>query len=229
MSTIHALRCLATASCLLVPAAIVQADPADPAATAAQAARPASRLATPAALKDTAPDTFRVRFTTTKGDFVVQVNRAWAPRGADRFYNLVKNGFYDGQRFFRVMRGFVVQWGIHGDPAISPPWRIARIPDDPVKESNRMGTLSFAKAGPHQRTTQVFINLAHNKELDAMGFAPFGLVVEGMDVVKKLHAGYGDSPPRERGPVQGRIEKEGNAYLTAEFPKLDAIVKAALL
>ena len=227
MSSIHALRCLALASCLLAPAGMIGADP-DAAAAPSAGSRAPAKLQPPSSLKETAPETFRVRFTTSKGDFVVQVNRAWAPRGADRFYNLVKSGFYDGQRFFRVMRGFVVQWGIHGDPAVSPAWRIARIADDPVKESNRLGTLSFAKAGPHQRTTQVFINLAHNKELDAMGFAPFGLVVEGMDVVKKLYAGYGDSPPRERGPVQARIEKEGNAYLAAEFPKLDSIVKATL-
>ena len=186
---------------------------------------------TPEALKETAPETFYARFETTKGTFVVQVNRAWAPNGADRFYNLVKSGFYDGQRFFRVVKGFVVQWGIHGDPATAAAWNSARIPDDPVQEKNATGTITFAKGGPNSRTTQVFINLSDNRRtLDKAGFAPFGVVVEGMDVVKKLYAGYGDMVSQGgRGVDTTKLYQEGTPYLDREFPKLDRIVKASVL
>ena len=190
----------------------------------------APSLADPASLNEKAPDTFYVKFETTKGDFVVQVNRDWAPNGADRFYNLVKNGFYDGQRFFRVVPGFVAQWGIPADPTIAPAWRSATIRDDPHKEENDLGTVTFATAGPHQRTTQVFINLKLNKELDGRGFTPFGLVVDGMKVVKSLYSGYGDMRSMGgRGPDQAPIQKEGEAYLAREYPKLDAIKSARLM
>lgn len=176
-----------------------------------------------------APDSFRVRFETSEGEFVVRVRREWAPHGADRFYNLVRHGFYDGVRFFRVLEGFVAQFGIHGDPEVAAAWRQATIPDDPVVASNERGTLSFATAGPDSRTTQLFINYRDNSQLDAMGFAPIGEVVEGMEVVDRLHAGYGEGAPRGEGPSQGRIQAEGNAYLEAAFPELDHVERAAVL
>jgi len=184
----------------------------------------------PEALREKAPDTFYAKFETTKGAFVVQVNRAWAPNGADRFYNLVKSGFYDGQRFFRVVKGFVVQWGIHGDPATAANWMGTRIPDDPVQEKNASGTITFAKSGPNSRTTQVFINLADNQRtLDKSGFAPFGVIVDGMDVVKKLHSGYGDMVSQGgRGVDTTKLYQEGSPYLDRDFPKLDRIVKATV-
>lgn len=184
----------------------------------------------PDALQEKAPDTFYAKFETTKGAFVVQVNRSWAPNGADRFYNLVKSGFYDGQRFFRVVKGFVVQWGIPGDPALAANWAGARIADDKVAEKNASGTITFAKSGPNSRTTQVFINLADNqKQLDKSGFAPFGVIVDGMDVVKKLHGGYGDMVSQGgRGVDVPKLYQEGNAYLDRDFPKLDKIVKATV-
>lgn len=176
--------------------------------------------------KDRAPETYKVRFETTKGVFTLEVTRAWAPLGADRFYNLVKSGFYDGARFFRVLPGFVVQFGIPGDPALARQWRSANIADDPVKQSNTPGSITFATAGPGTRTTQVFINLANNAGLDGQGFAPFGRIVEGMDVVGQLYSGYGEGAPHGRGPDQGRVQSEGNAYLERSFPKLDYIKKA---
>ena len=177
-----------------------------------------------------APDRYVVQFETTKGPFRVVVHRDWAPRGADRFYNLVKMGFYDGVAFFRVIRGFVVQFGIHGDPRVSAAWRNARIPDDPVRESNLRGRITFATAGPNTRTTQVFINLVDNRRLDAMGFAPFGEVPpKDMHVVEQLYSGYGEGAPRGRGPSQARIQSEGNAYLKREFPELDYVVTARVV
>lgn len=175
-----------------------------------------------------APDSFRARFATSQGDFVIAVQRAWAPRGADRFYNLVRSGYYDDVRFFRVISGFMVQFGIHGDPAVSAAWREQRIPDDPVRRTNLRGMVSFATAGPGTRTTQVFINFGSNDRLDAMGFAPFGQVVEGMDVVDRLYAGYGEGAPRGLGPDQGRLQMEGNAYLARSFPKMDYVKRATI-
>lgn len=186
------------------------------------------RLDNPAALVEQAPATYRARFETSKGSFVVEVTRAWAPRGADRFYNLVKNGYYDGARFFRVIAGFMAQFGINGDPAVNSRWRLARIPDDPVTQSNRRGTIAFATSGPNARTTQVFINFADNGNLDRLGFAPFGQVVSGMEVVDRLYAGYGEGAPNGRGPDQWRLQTEGNAYLAAAFPRLDYIRKATI-
>jgi peptidyl-prolyl cis-trans isomerase A (cyclophilin A) len=172
---------------------------------------------------------YKVKFATTKGAFVLQVTRAWAPLGADRFYNLVKNGFYDGASFFRVVPGFVVQFGISAKPEVSKTWQAATIKDDPVIESNKRRYLSFATAGPNTRTTQVFINLADNSRLDNMGFSPLGEVAEGMDVVDQLYSGYGEGGPRGSGPEQDRIQKEGKAYLDRDFPKLDSIKSVVVL
>jgi len=188
----------------------------------------AQNLANPAALNEPAPATYNVQFDTSKGAFVVEVHRDWAPNGADRFYNLVKNGFFDSARFFRVISGFMVQFGINGDPKLSAVWREARIKDDPVKKSNARGAITFATAGPDTRTTQVFINYADNSRLDGQGFAPFGTVTSGMDVVDKLYNGYGEGAPSGQGPAQDRIQREGNAYLTSQFGKLDYIKKATI-
>jgi peptidyl-prolyl cis-trans isomerase A (cyclophilin A) len=175
------------------------------------------------------PATYRARFETSAGTFVIEVQRAWAPRGADRFYELVKSGYYDGQRFFRVLPGFMAQFGIHGDPKVAAQWHERNLLDDPVRQSNTRGMVSYATAGPNTRTTQVFINYGNNSSLDGQGFAPFGRVVEGMDVVDRLFAGYGEGAPRGRGPDQGRIQGEGNAYLEREFPKLDYVKKATIV
>jgi len=185
-------------------------------------------LKNPAGLKEKAPETYKVGFDTSKGKFVVEVTRAWAPNGADRFYNLVKNGFFNDTRFFRVISGFMVQFGIHGDPTVSGAWRMARIPDDPVKESNKRGYITFATAGPGTRTTQVFINFRDNGGLDGQGFSPFGRVLTGMDVVDGLYSGYGEGAPNGRGPNQGQIQSQGNAYLTKDFPQMDYIKTATI-
>lgn len=189
----------------------------------------ASPLLNPAMLNETAPAAYRAKFETARGEFVIEVQREWAPEGADRFYNLVKSGFYDGVRFFRVLSGFVAQFGIHGDPKVAAAWRDERISDDPVRQSNTRGFVTFATAGPDTRTTQVFISYGDNSRLDGMGFAPFGRVVEGMEVVDALYAGYGEGPPRGRGPNQGRIQAEGNAYLESDFAELDSVVKATIV
>jgi peptidyl-prolyl cis-trans isomerase A (cyclophilin A) len=190
-------------------------------------------LKNPAALKEMAPATYKVNFDTSAGMFVVEVHRDWATNGADRFYNLVKNGYYDDVRFFRVISGFMVQFGISGDPALNKVWQAARIPRDPVKQSNKRGYITYAMQGGPQgadtRTTQVFINFGDNAaSLDAQGFAPFGQVTSGMDVVNKIYSGYGEGAPSGNGPEQGRIQAEGNAYLTKDFPKLDYIKKATI-
>src|SRR6478735_5489059 len=187
-----------------------------------------SPLSNPAALREQAPATYKVRFDTSKGVFVIEVTRAWAPRGADRFYNLVKNGFYDNARFFRVISGFMVQFGINGDPGIMARWRAAQISDDPVSQSNTKGMVTYAMAGPNTRTSQVFINFGDNSQLDRSGFAPFGRVVSGMNVVEALNAEYGEGAPNGRGPNQSRIQNEGNAYLSKEFPRMDYIKKATI-
>jgi peptidyl-prolyl cis-trans isomerase A (cyclophilin A) len=213
---------LAATAC--APAA-VQAPPAAAVpATLAERLNPASP-----ALNLAPPDSFRVFFETTQGDFVVQVVTAQAPLGAARVYNLVRAGYYDGVRFFRVVPGFVVQFGIHGDPTVPPLWREARIADDTVRARNVRGTVTFAMAGPDTRTVQLFINLADNSRLDAQGFAPIGHVRGGMDVVDRLYAGYGEGAPRGSGPLQNRIQEEGDAYLAAEFPLLDRIIRAWIL
>jgi peptidyl-prolyl cis-trans isomerase A (cyclophilin A) len=188
----------------------------------------AGNLANPAALNEKAPAVYKVRLDTSKGAVVIEVRRDWAPNGADRFYNLVKNGFYDNTRFFRVISGFMVQFGISGDPKIAAPWRTATIKDDPVKQSNKRGFITFATSGPDSRTTQVFINFADNGGLDGQGFAPFGQVTSGMEVIDQLYSQYGEGAPRGRGPDQSRIQREGNEYLMKDFPRMDHIRKATI-
>jgi peptidyl-prolyl cis-trans isomerase A (cyclophilin A) len=177
----------------------------------------------------TAPGEFTVRFSTSAGDFTVAVTRAWAPNGADRLYNLVRAGFYDGVRFFRVLDGFMAQFGIHGDPRVATAWRGARIADDAVLESNTRGRVTYATGGPNTRTTQLFINYGDNSPLDQQGFSPLGEVVEGMEVVDRLYSAYGEGPPSGTGPNQRRIQLEGNAYLEADFPELDYIIEARIV
>jgi peptidyl-prolyl cis-trans isomerase A (cyclophilin A) len=189
----------------------------------------AGNLSDPASLSEQAPAVYKAKFDTSKGSFVVEVHRDWAPNGADRFYNLVKNGYYDDARFFRVIDGFMVQFGINGNPKISAVWQNADIPDDPVKQSNARGMITFATAGPNTRTTQVFVNFGDNASLDGQGFAPFGKVISGMDVVDSLYAGYGEGAPSGRGPNQGIMQSLGNAYLEKAFPKLDYITKASIV
>jgi len=159
---------------------------------------------------------------------VIEVHRDWSPHGADRFYNLVRAGYYDEARFFRVMQGRWAQAGINGDPKISNVWRERTIPDDSRRESNVRGTIAYAFAVPNGRTTQVFINYGDNASLDSQGFAPFGKVITGMNVVEKLYAGYGDGPPSGKGPAQNLIQSQGNAYLEKDFPKLDFVKKATI-
>jgi peptidyl-prolyl cis-trans isomerase A (cyclophilin A) len=183
----------------------------------------------PALLKDRSPDEYKVKFTTTRGDFTVTVNRAWAPIGADRFYNLVKHHFYDNASFFRVLPGFVVQFGISVYPPVSAAWKNADIKDDPVTQSNLRGYLVFATAGANTRTTQVFVNLVDNKRLDSMGFAAFGQVTEGMNVVETMYEGYGEGAPQGAGPDQDQMEKQGKPYLDKGWPKLDSIKTTTLL
>ena len=192
--------------------------------TGAATAAPPPQLLHPASLHAKAPPTYRVAFKTTKGTFVVTVHRAWAPRGADRFYNLVRARFFDSVTFFRVVKGFVVQFGISGEPKVASAWQRATIKDDPVKASNTPGTITFATAGPDTRTTQVFVNYGNNASLDAQGFSPFGRVTNGMSVANRLYGGYGDQPTR----MQQQIGTQGNAFLRKRFPKLDHIVTARI-
>ncbi len=187
------------------------------------AANPA--LLQPGKLTEKAPDLYKVKFETTKGSFTVQVHRDWAPNGADRFYNLVKNGYYDGCAFFRAVKDFMVQFGINGDPAVNQVWMNARIPDDPVKKGNTRGRITYAMAGPGTRTTQVFINYKNNAFLDGQGFAAFGEVGEdGMKVVDSLYTGYGDTAK-----IQGQLYRQGTPFLLESFPKLDYIKKATIV
>ncbi len=184
----------------------------------------------PQTLNERASDVYRARFATSKGDFVIEVHRDWAPVGADRFFNLVKFGYYNDTRFFRVVKGFMAQIGIHGRPELNTLWREQHIADDPVKKSNLRGFVSFATAGPGTRTTQFFINYDDgNSRLDTMGFAPFGQVVSGMEIVDALYSDYGEGAPQGRGPNQGRIQNEGNAYLLRDFPQLDYVKEATIL
>ena len=188
-----------------------------------------TKLLEPGLLTDTAPDVFLARFDTSKGAFTIEVHRDWAPLGADRLYNLVKYGYYDNVRFFRVISGFMAQFGLHGDPKVNMAWRPARIDDDPVKQSNTRGMVTFAMAGPNTRTTQLFINLVDNVRLDGMGFAPVGKIVEGMETVDGLYPGYGEGAPQGYGPMQNRITSEGNEYLAAGFPQLDYVKSARIV
>jgi peptidyl-prolyl cis-trans isomerase A (cyclophilin A) len=182
-----------------------------------------------APLNEPVPDVFHVKLDTSKGMIVIEVHRDWAPAGAAHFFQLVKLGFYDGARFFRVVRGFVVQFGINGDPQTNAMWATATLPDDPVKQHNVTGTVSYAMLGPNTRNTQLFINLADNRQsLDRQGFAPIGKVVVGMPVVLDLYSFYGDVPPRGPGPDPTRIQQQGNDYLDSHFPRLDFIKKASV-
>ncbi len=233
--------CAVLALAALAALAACENKPAPPppppatAATAATAAAPAAPAASaalitpdPAKLSAVDPDSFVVRFTTSRGSFDVKVHRAWAPRGADRLYYLASNGFFDGVRFYRVVSGFMAQFGAHGNPEVARGWDGRRILDDPVKHSNVRGTLTFATGGPNTRTTQLFINYVNNARLDGMGFSPVGAVVTGMPIVDSLYSGYGEGPPGGQGPDQGRLGSEGNAYLIRDFPKLDSIVTASV-
>ncbi|MGH7993593.1 MAG: peptidylprolyl isomerase [Limisphaerales bacterium] len=225
MKTINLLCALG----LLAAAAATKAEDAKPAVTNEKPVSASPGFADPAKLTAKAPETFNVLFDTTKGKFTIAVTRALAPNGADRFYNLVRSGYFKDVAFFRVIPGFMCQFGIHGDPNISAKWREANISDDPVKGSNTRGTITFATAGPNTRTTQLFINFADNVNLDGMGFSPFGKVIAGMDVVDKINGEYGEGAPRGNGPDQGRVQMEGNAYLKKDFPKLDYIKSATVV
>lgn len=180
------------------------------------------KLKSPALANETAPENYKVKFTTTKGDMIVSVTRASSPMGADRFWNLVKIGFFSDVYFFRQVPGFVTQFGISSDPTVSAAWLTAKIKDDAVRDTNKRGTLSFATSGPGSRTTQLFVNLGENNRLDGMGFSPFGFISEGMDVVDKLNQEYGESPD------QNAIQAQGGAYLSKNFPRLDKILTAVV-
>lgn len=190
---------------------------------------PSVLRANPAALDTPAPDSFVVRFETSKGDVDLMVHRDWAPRGADRIYGLVRLGYYDGVRFFRAVPNFVVQFGLAADPAATAAVRERRIADDSVRRSNVRGTISFAAGGPNTRTTQLFINLKDNQRLDRLGFAVVAQVVAGMEVVDALYTGYGEGAPRGQGPSQERITKEGEPYLAKDFPLLDQVRRATVV
>ena len=177
----------------------------------------------PATLTAKAPDSYDVKFETTKGEFIVHVTRSWAPLGADRFYNLVKHGFFTDAAFFRVVPGFIIQFGLSANPAVNKVWQNANIKDDAVTQSNKPGYLVFATAGPNTRTTQLFINFGNNTFLDSQGFAPFGQVTSGMDVVKNLYSGYGERPD------QGAITAQGKAYFDKNFPNIDSVKSATIV
>lgn len=235
-SPVAGLRATALALALALPLACggdgassgADGDGADDPGAAASAADPLLRPGSPGASRR-APDVYRVEFVTSEGPFTVEVHREWAPRGADRLYNLVRLDFFRDARFFRVLEGFVAQFGLSGRPAVDSAWRGHPIQDDSVRRSNARGTLTFASAGEDTRTTQLFVNLADNPRLDGMGFAPVGEVVEGMSVVDSLYAGYGEGAPRGSGPSQARILREGNAYLERSFPELDHVEEARLI
>jgi peptidyl-prolyl cis-trans isomerase A (cyclophilin A) len=200
------------------------ASPAKTSTAAKKSPAPVRSLLDPSTLKATAPAVYKAKFTTTQGDFVVQVTRAWAPIGADRFYNLVRGGFFNGAPFFRVIPGFMAQFGLNPDPKVSAAWRSQDLMDEPVKQSNKRGFISYAKAGPNTRTTQVFINYGDNSRLDPDGFAPFGEVIEGMDVVEKFYSGYGDNPS-----TQGSIQQLGKPWILKNMPQVDSTKIAAIV
>jgi peptidyl-prolyl cis-trans isomerase A (cyclophilin A) len=192
-------------------------------------------LRNPSLATTEAPAEFTVMLRTTKGDVLLEIHRDWAPNGVDRFYNLVKVGYFSDIAFFRVIGGFMAQFGMHGDPNINRVWKSSTISDDPVRESNKRGYITFAQTNaPNSRSTQLFINYGNNKNLDSMRFAPIGKVIEepgkggGMSVIDQLYADYGEGAPRGRGPSQGSLARAGNAYLKAEFPNLDYIQSARI-
>lgn len=200
-------------------------------AAAAQPSGGSAALLDPSLAKERAPDVYKVRLETTKGSVLLELRRAWSPEGADRFYNLVKAGFFERVAFFRAIDNFMVQFGMHGDPKVQQAWNAYPIPDDPAAgQSNKRGTITFAKKGtPNSRTTQVFINYKDNAMLDSMGFTPFGEVVEGIEVIDGLYKGYGEGAPKGKGPDQMKLTAEGNAYLERDFPLLDYVQKAAIV
>lgn len=203
-------------------------DAKTPAAGSAAAASAALTAPDPALLAAAAPDSFTIVLATSRGEVEILVHRGWAPKGADRLHYLVANGFFTGARFFRVLPGFVAQFGLSGIPAVDAAFDKLTLEDDAVKAKNTKGTIVFATGGPNTRTTQLFINYADNAQLDQMGFAPIGQVTRGMEVVERFHADYGEGAPMGGGPDQGKIKGDGNAYLRAQFPKLDSIVSATI-
>jgi peptidyl-prolyl cis-trans isomerase A (cyclophilin A) len=219
----HAPTLLALLALQLIPVACKDKSPPVPPQEAA--------VATPRPTPSDAasPDSFRVKFETTKGDFTVEVNRAWAPKGADRFYRLVTEGYFRDVRFFRVLPGFMAQFGLSGNPALNAKMDTLRIPDDHVTQSNKRGMLTYATAGPNTRSNQFFINYGDNASLDVQGFSPFGRVVDGMKVVGALYGGYGEGAPNGAGPSQDSIVTKGNEYLQRAFPKLDYIKSATIV
>jgi peptidyl-prolyl cis-trans isomerase A (cyclophilin A) len=190
---------------------------------------PPEKARTPAPLPAEMPPVWKARFETTQGPFVIEIRKEWAPAGAARFWKLVTSRFFDDSRFYRVRPGFIVQFGIAGDPSVQSLWNAAPLGDDPLRQPNTRGTVAFAQSGPGSRRTQVFVNLKDNRALDRSGFVPFGRVVEGMEVFEKLYAGYGEWSPPGRGPEAARIQTQGNAYLDAQFPRLDRILRARFL
>jgi len=219
----------ATTTAGATPTAAANAAVAAPKSSGPLASVAHPDLLDPSKANAKAPAVFKAKFTTTKGDFVIEVHRDWSPNGADRFYNLVKMGFYDDTRFFRAIDGFMVQFGISGDPAVSARWQAASIQDDPVKQSNKRGYVTFAQQNtPNTRTTQIFVNYGDNGRLDGSRFAPFGQVTDGMNVVDSLYK-TGEGAPMGSGPSQGAIQSQGNAYLDAQFPKLDAVKHAEIV
>ncbi len=228
----HPLRTSLITVALLAAGSITWFATAQPAARSRAGGRaagnPALALMDPSRHTAIAPPTYVVELDTTKGKILIDVTRAWAPQGADRFYNLVRAGFFTDIAVFRVIAGFMAQTGLNGNPAVNTAWRGARIQDDPVTQSNTRGMVTFATSGANSRTTQFFFNFGDNSRLDAMGFAPFGRV-RSMAVVDALHSGYGEGAPGGAGPEQGRIQAEGNVYLRASFPQLDYIRSARIV
>jgi len=234
ITKIAILTCVFSLLSISASAQTPAAPPAKKPTTPAKAPAPKAgsydpALLQPATLKLKAPAEYEVKFETTAGDFTIKVTRAWAPIGADRFYNLVRHHFYDGAAFFRVLPGFMAQFGISAYPEVSKVWETATIKDDPIVQSNHRGFVSFATAGPNTRTTQAFINYGNNEALDKSGFSAFGVVTDGMDVVDKLYNGYGEGAPDGHGPDQGLITSRGHLYLEKGFPKLDTIKSATLV
>lgn len=224
-SKIGARRFLVAAAILVTPVTACSGDSSSD-DVADQVVR--SPLLRPDDFAETAPDEYRVTLETDAGEVVIEVHRAWAPIGADRFYNLAAGGFYDDTRIYRVLENFMAQWGLNGNPYVNQAWKSEFLVDDPVAESNTRGRVAFAKGGVHTRTTEVFISYKDNSALDAEGFAPFGEVVEGMDVVDRFYASYGDGPPRGEGPYQAMAAARGNAYFDEEFPELTRILSVTV-
>jgi peptidyl-prolyl cis-trans isomerase A (cyclophilin A) len=213
------------------PCAMAQSEePEVKAAPQTETAEANPALLDPKLATEKAPPRYKVKVETTSGDFIIEVERDRAPNGADRFYNLVKIGYYNNSAFYRVLDGFMAQVGFNGDPNVNAAWRAAVIPDDPVRLGNKRGIVTFAMSSrPNSRTTQFFVNTVNNDYLDRSGFAGFGNVIEGMNVIDSLYSGYGEGAPQGKGPSQMRIAREGNEYLKKEFPKLDYINRAYIL